>query len=1049
MSVEARVETIEIPTYVWGPEDPNPPFQRRAYWNIYPYPLMDDLGEEARPIPYRAVVLENEYLRLIVLPEVGGRLYSALDKPTGKEIFYRNNVIKPGLIALRGAWISGGIEFNFPRGHTVTTISPVDSRLVEEEDGAFTVWVGNVERVFRMGWAVGIRLRPESALIETEVRLTNRQGLPHPFYFWANASVPARTDMRLVYPATKVRVWGNVLNWPIHEGRDLATYVGHDYQGDTFALDSLEDFFGAYYQDLDFGLVHVADVHEAYGKKFFTWGTSDHGRMWSQALSDGDGPYCEIQSGRFVDQGTWSMFPPHHTVQWTEFWYAVKGTGGFAWANTEAAVQLTQADGKVDMGVLVTRPVPDAVVQLSVGEQVVDEQRVTLSPERPLRKALPKAAGWPDGPITLAVLDCCGGEIIRYTEQQRPRTISLSQQSRRSAETSEPTVGRLVGDARRAEERGNPEEAWTLYERVLAIDPACAEAAIALGRMAIAMRPAQAVERLLAADRQATGKAEAAYYLGVALARAGRVEEAEFALRQAAQDPGFAHAALFETGLLLARRGDLQNAARTLSLSLTCGSSDVRAWCLRSALLRAMGQVEAAHQAVSAVLELAPYDRLANAEAHLCAAALGKPRVAARRLRELRELLAPGADLWLELAFDYAAAGLLSDAVALLEAARKQVAAVKEDPLSHHALAYWLRRLGRAEEAEAAQRRARSASPHYVFAHHWEMEAVLAEAAELDPTDGYARYYLGNLLFSQTRREEALAAWEQAAQRIDNLPVLFRNLAMAYREAHNDLEAAEKWLREAIAFTPQEPRAYLELERVLREKNASPKDRLAVFDAAPENVRRRGLVAAEQAAACMALGDWDRALTLLSTHTFHRWEMEFRMRRVWVDANLGQGCERFLSGDYVGARAAFEAALDYPRNLRIGKPPRREDARAHWCAALACESLGDTEAAREHWQQAAAESHHHAGTEPALYRALSMGKVGQTEEGERLLAETVQIMQQCADLAPDDANAHFTRGLALEAAGNAEESRAALQQALALDPWLQRAKQLVRSAVVL
>jgi len=220
VSVESRIEAIEIPTYVWGPEDPNPPFQRRGYWSIYPYSLMDDLGEEPRPVKYRAMVVENEYLRVIVLPELGGRLYSALDKPTGQEIFYRNNVVKPGLIGLRGAWVSGGIEFNFPRGHSVTTISQVDGRLVEEEDGSATVWVGNVERIFCMGWSVGIRLRPHSSVIETEIRLSNRTPLPHPYYFWANAGVPAREDMRLVYPCTKVQVWDRTLNWPVHEGRD-------------------------------------------------------------------------------------------------------------------------------------------------------------------------------------------------------------------------------------------------------------------------------------------------------------------------------------------------------------------------------------------------------------------------------------------------------------------------------------------------------------------------------------------------------------------------------------------------------------------------------------------------------------------------------------------------------------------------------------------------------------------------------------------------------------------------------------------------------------
>jgi len=208
VAVQGSYETLEIPTYVLGPEDPNPPFQRRGYWDIYPYTMMDDIGEKVRPVKYRAQVLENEYVRVIVLPQLGGHLYSAQDKHTGREIFYRNSVVKPGLIALRGAWISGGIEFNFPKGHTVTSVTPVDHRLVKEHDGGATAWVGNVEKRYRMAWAVGIRLRPGSSLIETEVKLSNRTALPHPYYFWANAAVPARFGMRMVYPCTKVRTWG-------------------------------------------------------------------------------------------------------------------------------------------------------------------------------------------------------------------------------------------------------------------------------------------------------------------------------------------------------------------------------------------------------------------------------------------------------------------------------------------------------------------------------------------------------------------------------------------------------------------------------------------------------------------------------------------------------------------------------------------------------------------------------------------------------------------------------------------------------------------------
>jgi len=252
-----------------------------------------------------------------------------------------------------------------------------------------------------------------------------------------------------------------------------------------------------------------------------------------------------------------------------------------------------------------------------------------------------------------------------------------------------------------------------------------------------------------------------------------------------------------------------------------------------------------------------------------------------------------------------------------------------------------------------------------------------------------------------------------------------------------------------VALRPPHVRPYLELNRVLREQKASPGDRLAMLGSAPASVQRRGVMAADQAVAHMQAGKWDRALELLRTRTFHRCEMEFRMRRLWVDANLGRGCQRFLEGDFAGARADFEAGLDYPRNLRIGKPPHREDARPLWCAAAACQRLGDVAAAKAAWEAAAAESHHPAGSEPALYRALSLLKLGRSQEGQELLGETLRVMEQCAALAPDEANAQLLQGLALRAAGRAEEAAVALRRALELDPWLPRAKQLLATDAVL
>ena len=1053
MSVDSRVEILEIPTYEYGPQDPNPPFQRRGPWGIYPYSMLDDLGTEARPREYRALVLENEYLLVTVLPELGGHLYSAVDKSTGREIFYRNHVVKPGLVALRGAWVSGGVEFNFPRGHTVTTVSPVDARMVSEPDGSATIWVGNVEQIFRMAWAVGVRLRPGTSRIETEVRLINRTPLPHPYYFWANAAVPAREDMHMIYPGRHVLTWVQMKKrprpWPVHEGVDLSRYTAFSRGSDCFLMDSLEDFFGVYYDELDCGVVHVANVHECFGKKFFTWGVSEAGRLWDDILSDGDGPYCEIQSGRYVDQSTWRLMPPHYTESWVEYWYPVAGTGGFAHANREAAVNIEGTPAEVKWGLAVTESQRNATLRFSIGGRVVHEQTQDLSPARALKATLPRRPDWPQGPVTLTVVEASGREVVSHTEEQPPRTLSLPEYDDSRFPRVERTAGELLLKALRAEERGDKDFAVALYEQVLALDEDCLQAAVALGRLAIGRGELEAaVSRLARAAQAAPENPEAAYYLGIALRRSGRTEEAEYPLSRAAQSPEFAYAARVEWGQLLMQLRQWERAIYVLDQALGYHPQDTRAHCLRAAALRRTGQVREAAGAIEAFRAGAPQDRLAAAEAHLCASALGRPRVAARLLRELTELVPQEADPWHELAFDYLSAAMDEEAVSLLEAASKRVPPLRDHPLTHYLLGSLLARLGRQEEASKARDRAARLSPNLAFPHHWEFEGVLREAIAANPGDPRAHYHLGTLLYGQGRREEGLRAWELAAEGLTDYGVLHRSLGWGAREVRGDLEQSERWMRRAVASNPGDVRSQLELDDVLRDRRVDPAERLARLDAAPESVLRRGTIAIRQIACCLALGEWDRAVSLVTTHTFHRWEAEVRMRTVYVNVFVGRGVDRYLRNDLKGALEDFDQALEYPWNIRQGRYRHTSDARIYWCAGVVCEALGDTEAAHAHWSKGAEETHHPPFSELAIYHALCLRKVGRVEESEKTLGKALEIARQCAALAPDEPLAELTLGIALKAAGRTEEAAEALRRARALDPHLQTAKQLLESSTV-
>ncbi|MBZ5561425.1 MAG: DUF5107 domain-containing protein [Acidobacteriia bacterium] len=287
-TVKAWQGTMDIPTYLLGEEDPNPAFPLGRH-RIYPYTMLDDLTDQKESKVYRFIGLENEYLKAIILPDVGGRLYSLYDKVDKREVFYRNNVMKYGLVALRGAWISGGIEFNFPDGHTVITVSPVAATYHQNADGSATGVVGSEDWITGMHWEVALTLRPGSARIEQHVTLFNPTPTPNPYWYWANAAVPATPDMQFIYPMREAYPHSlSVWSYPIHQGVDYSWYKNVRQPTSLFGRQVHRNFFGAYYHESDFGVVHVADYHEVPGKKVWTWGVADDGLIWTGLLTDHD-----------------------------------------------------------------------------------------------------------------------------------------------------------------------------------------------------------------------------------------------------------------------------------------------------------------------------------------------------------------------------------------------------------------------------------------------------------------------------------------------------------------------------------------------------------------------------------------------------------------------------------------------------------------------------------------------------------------------------------------------------------------------------------------
>ncbi len=277
--------TITLPTYAEGPPNRNPPFDLFAWGRFnYPYTMREALTDRREPVVWRSLHLENEYLRLTVLPDLGGRIYSCLDKRTSREMFYANPSIKKALIGYRGAWAAFGVEFNFPVSHNWVSMSPVDFATTGHPDGSGSIWVANTDQVYGARWRVELRLRPGRAVLDQQVALANVGDVRHRYYWWSNAAVQVWDDSRLVYPTELMGTHGftRIEPWPVDgKGRDLSVIRNQtDGPVSLFTHGTREGFVGVYHPSTASGTVHVAAPAELPVHKVWSWGADREALAW-------------------------------------------------------------------------------------------------------------------------------------------------------------------------------------------------------------------------------------------------------------------------------------------------------------------------------------------------------------------------------------------------------------------------------------------------------------------------------------------------------------------------------------------------------------------------------------------------------------------------------------------------------------------------------------------------------------------------------------------------------------------------------------------------
>ena len=1064
-------EPLVLPSYRVDPPDPSPMFYTGASYQgaqkrIYPYPLIDRITGIRQEGTWKSLNLENEYIKLSVLPEIGGRLFSAVDKTDNYDIFYHQHVIKPALIGMLGAWISGGIEWCVFHHHRNTTYMPVDYTLAENPDGSKTIWFGETERRHRMRWIIGITLYPDKSYIEATVKMFNRTAVPNSILYWANVAVHVNDDYQVIFPpSVQVATYhskNDFSYWPIGQGRyrgtdykgvDLSWWKNHPNAVSFFAWDRQEDFMGGYDHGRDAGVASIGDHHVVTGAKLWEWGPNN---IWdTKVLTDSDGPYAELMVGAFSDnQPDYSWIKPYEVKVFKQYWYPIRGIGGMKNANLDATVNLElDPNGTAKFGFNTTSRHKRAKVVLAAGDKTVFEKTINVGPDKPYVTKVKVPDGTQETALKASLVTSDGRTLVSYQPQKRPQPEKLPDIVKAPPAPKDiEKIEDLYLTGLRLEQICNPSvDPFDYYREALKRDPDDSRTNTIVGvnynkrgMYEQAEEHLRRAIRKLSTDYTRPVNTEAYYHLGLALKGQGRLDEAYDAFYRATWDYAFHSAGYFQLATLSSRKGDFAKALEQIDQSLSTNALNTKAAGLRAAMLRKRGRPAEAAAPIHSVLTSDPLDFLAMNETYLSRSKSVGKQVLARMKTAMRD----DAQSYLELAADYMDWGLWDEAINVLQRpVRGRMQFAGTYPLVYYYLGYLYEQKGQAEKAMEQYRLAAKMPPDYCFPFRLESADVLKAAIKANPSDARAYYYLGNLLYDN-QPEKAIEAWEKSASLDGTLAVVHRNLGWGYfRHDANTVKAIASY-EKAVACTGRDAGYYLELDDLYERANASPEKRLKLLEDNHGLIAQRKPLLIREIALLVPLGKCDRAIDLLTNNQFYTSEGGGReLHDTYVDAHLLRGLAYMSEKQYEKALKHFQQASEYPENLAIERPENdRRGPQVAYLTGTAYAALGQAEQANKSYTQATTQEIRFGGSEARFYQAMALREVGQKEKADGIFKDMVASGTRRISGESDvdffakfgeqqtrqgqRASAYYELGLGLLGQGRVEEAKGQFDQAL-------------------
>lgn len=1006
MKVKVWEEDILLPTYAIGLPEKNPMFfEKRVYQGssgvVYPYPVVEKISDTCEDQTYHAVYLENEYVKIMILPELGGRVQMAYDKIKQRHFIYYNHVVKPALVGLTGPWISGGIEFNWPQHHRPSTYLPVDFTIEECADGSVVVWVSERERMFHQKGMAGFTLRPGRAVLEIQGRLYNPTPLPQTFLWWANPAVAVNEAYQSVFPADVNAVFDHgkrdVSKYPIatgtyykmdySEGVDISRYKNIPVPTSYMAIRSDYNFVGGYENDTQAGVLHVANHHISPGKKQWTWGNGDFGQAWDRNLTDADGPYIELMTGVYTDnQPDFTWLQPYEEKVFTQYFMPYRELGVVKNAcadlllnieseGTTAAVLklfatsvlkgvhiVVKSQGKTLLD-RVADLTPEAVFTHTIEGVVPNEAKIYIY--RADGKLLLSWKAEPDTikPVPDPARPALPPTEVRSTEQLYLTGLHLEQYRHATYSATDyyqEALKRDNSDVR----NNNAMGLWLLRK----------------GQFAKAEPYLRKAIETLTERNPNPYEGEPYYNLGLALKYQGKASEAYDAFYKACWNAAWQDSGYYSLAQLSSAREEWDDALNEINLSLVRNWHNHRARHLKTMILRKLGREAEAKQLIEESLEIDKFNFGCRFEACLLSGKAGMSQ-------ELRELMRDESRNYEELATDYAQAGNWEDALAVVSMALASAGSLS--PMLLYYKAWFLCQLGRKEEAVEVVTQAEGSPADEYFPNSLEAMLALQCVTALTEKAPKALYLLGNIWYDKRQYAEAIAAWERSREIDDRFPTVCRNLSLAYFNKLGRKEEAVRLLEHAFSLDVTDARILMELDQLYKRMGYSPEDRFTLLDRYKEVTFTRDDLYLEYATLLNLTGHYQQAMQLIDARKFHPWEGgEGKVPTQYQYARVALAKQLLEQKQAEEALALIEECFAYPHHLGEGKLHGAQENDFLYYKGCTLEAMGKNEeaqtlflkASRGNSQPTAAMYYNDQKPDKIYYQGLALRKLGREAE---------------------------------------------------------------------